>query len=87
MDDLYIIMNSCRKTNPRDHEWVSMTRFLSSKNSSVLKQGQPSSCMCILQNAKYLSIYLSFKKKHDTQDMCKTISHAFNACSLKYDLF
>ena len=45
MDDLYLIINFCRKTNFRDHEKISLTRVFFQKNLQFLtKVNQVPAC-------------------------------------------
>ena len=73
--------------NPRGHEWnftwcFSLEKIFRSK----INQVPVSIANCNMVNDTYLSQKKKKKKKHDMQDMCKTISHAVNACSFKYKL-
>ena len=77
------------KTNPRDHEQISLTRFFSSKNLQFLSKVTKFLHMHIAKCNIVINTYLSKnKKQHDIQYtcMCKTISNAVNACSCKCKL-
>ena len=72
MDNLYLIVNFCRKTNPSDHEYISLTRFFLQKNLQLLN------CVLFYNEHKVPNQYMkemlskAFDRKQTTRNISNT---------------